>query len=143
MKVHILGSGGREHAMGWAFKKCGFEVYFYPGNAGTKRDGVNHPYKGLDTLKDLSEDDLILPGSEEFLVEGVANLKKNVFGPVREAARLESSKVFAKEFMKKYGIRTPRFEIARNSDELREKLKRFSPPYVIRRMGSRGERVCS
>ncbi len=142
MRVHVLGSGGREHAMGWAFKKCGFEVHFYPGNAGTKRDGVNHPYKGLDALKDLSEDDLILPGSEEFLVEGVANLKKNVFGPVREAARLESSKVFAKEFMKKYGIRTPRFEIARNPDELREKLKRFSPPYVIKADGlARGKGV--
>ncbi|MCD6551484.1 MAG: phosphoribosylamine--glycine ligase, partial [Thermotoga sp.] len=43
MRVHVLGSGGREHAIGWAFSQQGYEVHFYPGNAGTKRNGANHP----------------------------------------------------------------------------------------------------
>jgi len=50
-KVHILGSGGREHAIGWAFRRCGFEVHYYPGNAGTAKDGVNHSYDGYILLK--------------------------------------------------------------------------------------------
>ncbi|PLV59965.1 phosphoribosylamine--glycine ligase [Thermotoga sp. KOL6] len=142
MRVHVLGSGGREHAIGWAFSQQGYEVHFYPGNAGTKRDGVNHPYEGEKTIKSIPEEDLILPGSEEFLVEGVANWKSNVFGPIKEVARLEGSKVYAKFFMKKYGIRTARFEIAETPEELREKIKKFSSPYVVKADGlARGKGV--
>lgn len=142
MRVHILGSGGREHAIGWAFSQQGYEVHFYPGNAGTKRDGTNHPYEGEKTIKGISDEDVIIPGSEEYLVEGVANWKSNVFGPIKEVARLEGSKVFAKRFMKKYGIRTARFEVAETPEELKEKIKKFSPPYVIKADGlARGKGV--
>jgi phosphoribosylamine--glycine ligase len=142
VRVHILGSGGREHAIGWAFAKQGYEVHFYPGNAGTKRDGTNHLYEGEKTLKTIPEEDIVIPGSEEFLVEGVSNWRSNVFGPVKEVARLEGSKVYAKRFMKKYGIKTARFEVAETPEELREKIKKFSPPYVIKADGlARGKGV--
>ncbi|MCD6552214.1 phosphoribosylamine--glycine ligase [Thermotoga sp.] len=142
MRVHVLGSGGREHAIGWAFSQQGYEVHFYPGNAGTKRNGANHPYEGEKTIKSIPDEDLIIPGSEEYLVEGVANWKVNVFGPVREVAKLEGSKVFAKCFMKRYGIRTARFEVAETPEELKEKIKKFSPPYVIKADGlARGKGV--
>ncbi|PLV56271.1 phosphoribosylamine--glycine ligase [Thermotoga sp. SG1] len=142
MRVHVLGSGGREHAIGWAFSRQDYEVHFYPGNAGTKRDGTNHPYEGEKTIRSIPDEDIIIPGSEEYLVEGVANWSSNVFGPVKEVAKLEGSKVFAKRFMEKYSIRTARFEVAETPEELKEKIKKFSPPYVIKADGlARGKGV--
>ncbi len=136
-KVHILGSGGREHAIGWAFRRCGFEVHYYPGNAGTSKGGVNHSYDGLETVKRI-EEGLVIPGSEKYLVDGVANVSEMVFGPKAEVARLEGSKVFAKEFMRRHGIRTARFEVVHSPEELPDKLRNFSPPYVLKADGLAG-----
>ncbi len=128
-KVFILGSGGREHAIGWAFKNCGFEVFFSPGNAGTSEIGENVV---LESYEELSKFDLVIPGSENYLAFGVANGRNNVFGPIKEVAMLESSKAFAKEFMKKYEIRTARFKIVESVEFLSETLSEFNPPYVLK-----------
>lgn len=131
-RICILGSGGREYAIGWAFKKFGFDVYFYPGNAGTKNIGKNIQINNFD---ELSNFDMVIPGSEEFLVKGIADGKANVFGPDSKGARLEGSKCFAKTFMKKHGILTANFQIATDEISLYDALKAFKPPYVIKADG--------
>ena len=143
MKIHVIGTGGREHAIGWAFWRKKHEVFYYPGNAGTKKHGRNIPYEGLKTIKKIcSEDSIIIPGSEIYIVEGISNICDRSLAPTKEAARLESSKVFAKLFMKKYGIRTPRFEIVENPEQLDDTLRKFSPPYVLKIDGlARGKGV--
>lgn len=130
--VCILGSGGREHAIGWAFSKIGFQVYFHPGNAGTATIGKN---LNINNFDELDKFDLVIPGSEEFLVKGVANGKKNVFGPDQQAARLEGSKYFSKSFMKKYFIPSAKFKLATDKNTLSEALRYFNPPYVIKADG--------
>lgn len=130
--VLILGSGGREHAIGWAFKNAGFDVSFFPGNAGTKMVGKNIK---LDKLDLLEEFDIVIPGSEEYLVKGIADGRKNVFGPNSFGARLEGSKCFAKLFMERHSIPTAKFQIANNIVQLEDALKSFNPPYVIKADG--------
>lgn len=136
-KVLILGNGGREHAIGWAFKNVHFEVYFFPGNAGTKLIGENLNISEQEIFNTavLNDFDLVIPGSEDFLVKGVADGKENVFGPDSAGARLEGSKCFAKLFMEKYNIPTAKFQIAKNKVQLADALKFFSPPYVIKADG--------
>ncbi|MBT1247135.1 MULTISPECIES: phosphoribosylamine--glycine ligase [unclassified Thermosipho (in: thermotogales)] len=125
MEICILGSGGREHAIGYSFEKIGFEVFYAPGNGLT---GNN-----IDDIENFNG--LIIPGSEEYLAKGVAEKLKNVFGPTIQGAKLESSKIFAKKFMSKYNLPTPRFEIVENELELREKIRKFYPPYVLKADG--------
>ncbi|WP_448378113.1 phosphoribosylamine--glycine ligase [Fervidobacterium sp.] len=136
-RVLILGSGGREHAIGWAFKNAGCEVSFYPGNAGTKLVGKNLSINEAELFAGniLTEFDLVIPGSEDFLVKGIADGRTNVFGPDSAGAKLEGSKCFAKLFMEKYNIPTAKFQIARNKVQLVDALKSFTPPYVIKADG--------
>ncbi|ODN30273.1 phosphoribosylamine--glycine ligase [Fervidobacterium thailandense] len=128
-KVLILGSGGREHAIGWAFLQAGFQVDFYPGNAGTARCGRNVKVESWDAL---GEYDLVIPGSEEYLAMGVADGRPNVFGPDSKGAFLEASKCFAKSFMMKYDIPTARYEIADDEESLLKALEKFTPPFVLK-----------
>lgn len=138
MKVWILGSGGREHAIGWAFKECGHQVFFVPGNAGTENTGTNIPCGSIEEAKRIIKDrdneiDLLIPGSEDYIARGVADiLHDKAFAPKSKPALLEASKIFAKRFMKRYGIRTANFEVVESEGELEEKIKRFSPPYVLK-----------
>ncbi|MFN3691263.1 MAG: phosphoribosylamine--glycine ligase [Fervidobacterium sp.] len=141
--VCILGSGGREYAIGWAFKELGFKVYFYPGNAGTKYVGNNI---NITTFNELERFDLVIPGSEEFLVNGAADGRSNVFGPDSLGAKLEGAKCFAKKFMEKYTIPTSKFKIATNNEELKKILRYFNPPYVIKANGlaaGKGVIICN
>jgi len=130
--VLILGSGGREHAIGWAFKNAGFDVSFFPGNAGTKMVGKDIKLNNFDLLEEF---DIVIPGSEDYLVKGIADGRKNVFGPDSLGARLEGSKCFAKLFMERNGIPTAKFQIANNIVQLEDALKSFNPPYVIKADG--------
>ncbi len=130
MEVHVLGSGGREHAIGWAFWKAGFDVFYHPGNAGTKLHGKNMPYDSLEDVKKMKG--IVIPGSETFLAMGVADLSKNVLGPVKEMANLEASKAYAVDFAKRWGIKIPRSLVAEHPEELPGLLKHFEPPYVIK-----------
>jgi phosphoribosylamine--glycine ligase len=116
MNVLIVGSGGREHALGWAVRqsdKCD-KLYFAPGNAGTAALGENVAIAAADNaaLADFAERnaDFTIIGPEAALEAGVSDeLRKRglrVFGPSKDAARLETSKSYAKAFMKRYGIPT-------------------------------------
>ncbi len=115
MKVLIIGSGGREHALAWKLSKSPKvkELFIAPGNGGTASLGKNLPIKA-NNISDLLraalelQIDLTVVGPEGPLSDGIVDLfqKKGlrVFGPTRKAAMLESSKAFAKEIMEKFGI---------------------------------------
>ncbi len=119
ISVLIIGSGGREHALGWKISQSPYlkKLYFAPGNAGTALLGKNVPIKQkeIKTLLNFALEkkiDLTIVGPEEPLALGIVDLfLKNhilIFGPTKKAAQLESSKVFAVKFMKKYHIPHPR-----------------------------------
>lgn len=116
--VLIIGSGGREHALGWKFSKSTHvgKIYFAPGNAGTMLVGENVPIETTD-IKELAKFakekniSLTFVGPEVPLSMGIVDLfQKNglkIFGPNKKGAQLESSKAFSTEFLKKYNIPQP------------------------------------
>jgi len=117
MKILVIGSGGREHALLWKLAQSPrvTQLLCAPGNAGTAQLAVNHPVAatdlpGLVNLAKSERVDLTLVGPDDPLAAGIVDLFKKeglrVFGPVAAAARLESSKSFAKEFMLRHGIPT-------------------------------------
>jgi phosphoribosylamine--glycine ligase len=129
MDVLIIGSGGREHAIGWKIKKDNdIKTYFAPGNGGTD---INIGIKAddLDNLaKFAKEHDLFtIVGPEEPLAKGIVDVfNKNdlaILGPTREASILEASKVWAKEFMKRYGINTADFRVFDDPDDAKDYVK--------------------
>lgn len=120
MKVLIIGSGGREHALAWKISQSPMvkKIFCAPGNAGISQLAEIVPIK-LEKKEQLlkfaleNSIDLTVVGPEQPLNDGIVDLflEKNlkIFGPTQAAARLESSKVFAKEFMKKYKIPTANY----------------------------------
>jgi phosphoribosylamine---glycine ligase len=115
VKVLLVGSGGREHALAWRLAQDGTELHCAPGNPGIARLGRCHPVhaedpEGLLGLARELDADLVVVGPEAPLVAGVADaLRKNgvaVFGPSAAAARIEGSKAFAKDVMRAAGVPT-------------------------------------
>jgi len=152
MKVLILGSGGREHALAWkiAQSKLLKELYIAPGNAGTALVGMNVEIGVSDfqRIKNFVIDnkiDMLIVGPEQPLVEGIwdffkaDNKLKNVaiIGMSTAAAQLEGSKGFAKEFMNKYGIPTAKHQsfTEKTIEEGYLFLKSLKPPYVLKADG--------
>ncbi|WP_185873424.1 phosphoribosylamine--glycine ligase [Blattabacterium cuenoti] len=132
MKILILGEGGREHAIGKKLLEDNFDInlYFYPGNGGTKLIGHNIEKKcsilDLVNFSKKNNISLTIVGSEIFLMKKVVDLfqfhKLNIIGPNYNSSKLEGDRIFAKSFMKKYGIRTPKYETFYSYD----KAKNFS-----------------
>ena len=121
MKILVVGSGGREHALAWKLAQSERVqiVYVAPGNGGTARDSrlQNLPITDLGALAEFVTREniaLTVVGPETPLAGGIVNLFRarglKVFGPSKEAAQLESSKDFAKAFMKRHGIPTAEYE---------------------------------
>ena len=121
MKVLIVGSGGREHAMAWKMAQSSKiqQVYVAPGNGGTARDPnlINVPITDLTQLRQWAIDNnigLTLVGPEAPLAAGIVDDFRahglRIFGPTQAAAQLESSKAFSKAFMQRHGIPTAEFE---------------------------------
>lgn len=149
MKVLIVGGGGREHALAW--KLCrddpGLELIAAPGNPGIASLARCVPV-GVDKLKDLAHlaeeerVDLTIVGPEAPLEAGIANLFHTrglpIFGPTREAARLETSKRFAKELMVRAGIPTARAVQHTDAKEAKAALADFTSPVVIKASGLAG-----
>ncbi|MGO8815424.1 MAG: phosphoribosylamine--glycine ligase [Terriglobia bacterium] len=146
MKILVLGSGGREHALAWKLHESQQmeELYCAPGNAGIAQEAECVPVdltqtKAIVNLAKRVRADLTIVGPEAPLVAGVVDeFEKEglaIIGPSKAAARLEGSKIFAKEFMRRHNIPTARFEVAENFEQALNILARFPLPVVIKADG--------
>ena len=146
MKVLVLGSGGREHALVWKLKKSPrvTKLYCAPGNGGIADDAECLPadLKSLDSIVALAtrlQPDLTVVGPELPLTLGVVDEFTRrgwrVFGPTQAAARLESSKSFAKEFLQRHHIPTAPFAICDSIEQVRAALGHFHTPVVVKADG--------
>jgi phosphoribosylamine--glycine ligase len=146
MKVLILGSGGREHALAWAVARSPrvAAVVCAPGNGGMAQVARCVPVdlKDVDATVRLAEaekPDLTIVGPELPLSLGVVDeLQKRglrVFGPTRRAAMLETSKGFAKRFLQRHAIPTANYAVCASADELEKAIEVFHPPIVVKADG--------
>jgi len=146
MKILVVGSGGREHALAWKLAQSERVqmVYVAPGNGGTARDVrlENVPITDLNALADFVEKEhigLTVVGPEVPLAAGIVNLFRarglKVFGPTKEAAQLESSKDFAKAFMKRHGIPTAEYETFADAKAAHAFIDKVGAPIVIKADG--------
>ncbi len=148
MKVLVVGSGGREHALVWKLKQSPqvTALYCAPGNAGIAQDAEIVPLRvddirGLLAFAEKAKIDLTIVGPEVPLVLGIVDefvsRGRVVFGPSRAAARLEASKAFSKEFMARHHIPTARFRsfTTDKSDEAERYLETLSMPVVVKADG--------
>jgi len=148
MKILIIGSGGREHAMAWkvAASNKVTHIYVAPGNAGTALEAKTEnvaidplDINALITFAKEKQIDLTLVGPEAPLAAGIVDtFEKNhlpCFGPTQAAAQLETSKVFCKEFMKAEDIPTAAFATFTNKEKAFDYLKTPSFPIVIKASG--------
>ena len=144
MKVLVIGSGGREHALLWKLSQSPSvtELYAVPGNEGMADIASLVPVKSNEDILDfarLMQIDLTVAGPETVLTEGLADQFEAeglaFFGPPKAAARIEGSKSFAKSLMKKYGIPTAAYEVFTDEDKAVEYLKTQSFPIVIKADG--------
>ena len=159
VKILIVGSGGREHALAWKIAKSprAEKVYCAPGNGGTRLVAENIPLADTDIagLADFAEREkigLTVVGPEVPLTMGIVDEFERrglrVFGPSKKAAEIEGSKVFAKEFMNRHRIPTGRFKVADSFDEARKILAsgEFGFPVVVKADGlaaGKGVVVCA
>ncbi|ABI87889.1 phosphoribosylamine--glycine ligase [Burkholderia ambifaria AMMD] len=146
MKLLVVGSGGREHALAWKLAQSPRVqmVYVAPGNGGTAQDArlKNVDITSLDALADFAESEGVaftLVGPEAPLAAGIVNLFRarglKVFGPTREAAQLESSKDFAKAFMKRHGIPTADYETFSDAAAAHAYIDAKGAPIVVKADG--------
>ncbi|MES2128089.1 MAG: phosphoribosylamine--glycine ligase [Pseudomonadota bacterium] len=146
MKVLVVGSGGREHALAWKLAQSERiqMVYVAPGNGGTARDVrlVNVAITDPAALADFVVAEnigLTVVGPETPLAAGIVNLFRTrglkIFGPTKEAAQLESSKDFAKAFMQRHGIPTARYQTFSNIAEAHAYIDTHGAPIVIKADG--------
>ncbi|MCY6960485.1 phosphoribosylamine--glycine ligase [Clostridium brassicae] len=146
MKILVVGSGGREHAIVWKVSQSSLvdKIYCAPGNGGTevedKCENVNiSDIKELAKFAKEKEIDLTIVGPEVPLVEGIVDVFKEnnlkIFGPSKKAAALEGSKIYSKDFMKKYKVKTAEYEVFDNSKEAFNYIKTCSYPVVIKADG--------
>ena len=143
MKVGIIGSGGREHAICNSLKNSSkiTEIFCFPGNAGTENIAKNIilDLDNFETLKNFifeKEIDLIIIGPEKPLVDGLVDYLEqfniNVFGPNKIASQLEGSKIFTKQICEKFNIPTAKFGIFKNKNDAKHFLKNTNYPTVIK-----------
>ena len=143
MKVGIIGSGGREHAICETIKNSGKikKIFCFPGNAGTESiaENVNLNFENFENIKNFickNKIDLIIVGPEKPLVDGLVDyLEKfniKVFGPSKLASQLEGSKIFTKQICKKFNIPTAKFGIFQTPEEAKLFLKKTKYPIVIK-----------
>jgi len=146
MRILVVGSGGREHAIIWKISQSPLvtKIYAAPGNAGMEKLAECVPVSASDIPKLLQfaveqKVDLTVVGPEAPLVEGMVDLFQNrglsIFGPNKAAARLEGSKIFSKERMARYGIPTASFRIFTESKAAEDFINQNIPPFVVKADG--------
>ena len=148
MKILVIGSGGREHALAWKAAQDidVSEVFVCPGNAGTELEEkltnitIDHTY--FDSIEKFCHEQkiyLVIIGPEQPLVNGLTyflvSKNINVFGPSKAAAQLEGSKTFSKDFFKKYGIPTANYASFDNFDSASHHLDEIKYPTVVKADG--------
>ena len=157
MKVLVVGSGGREHAICMAVSKSKRvdKIYCAPGNAGISQLAELVPIKAMefDALADFAEKngiDFTIIGMDDPLVGGVVDVFEKrglkVFGPNKSAAILEGSKAFSKDLMKKYNIPTAAYENFDNANDAIEYIKKAKMPIVLKADGlalGKGVLICN
>lgn len=145
MNILVIGKGGREHAIVRAVQKFS-SCYSFPGREGFGVDQLktSHADKAEDLVSEMKKKqiDLVVIGPEAELSRGWSDVFRShyfsVFGPSQQAAQLESSKIFAKKFMKKAGIPTAQYFVVQSVKEALEQAQKFSPPYVLKADGLAG-----
>jgi phosphoribosylamine--glycine ligase len=147
--VLVIGSGGREHALVWKLRQSPRveRVYCVPGNGGicAEAECVPGDVRNLDSLLEAArrvEPELTVVGPELPLALGVVDEFQRrglpIFGPTAAAARLESSKGYAKQFMHRHHIPTARYAICNSNDEVKQALEHFHAPIVVKADGLTG-----
>ena len=152
MRILLLGSGGREHALAWKLAKSSQleELFIAPGNAGTKNHGTNinidvNDFKAVKDCALTNEIDMIVVGPEDPLVNGIVDYFEAdetvkhipIIGPNKKAAQLEGSKDFAKQFMQRHNIPTAKYGTF-TKETLSEGLlflEKMKAPYVLKADG--------
>lgn len=146
MRILLIGSGGREHAIAWKLAQSQkvSKIYCAPGNGGTsmenKCENLNISKKE-ELLKFALENniDLTVVGPEGPLCEGIVDLFKEkelkIFGPSKDGARLEGSKIFSKDFMRKYDVKTAKYETFYSSEDALEYISSCEYPVVLKADG--------
>jgi phosphoribosylamine--glycine ligase len=145
-KILILGAGGgREHALGWKIAQSpnAGQIFFMPGNAGTEKIGTN--VEKITDMRDLmrfvkkKEIDITLAVSDDILAWGIVNEFERaglrIWGPTRQAAQIEWSKSFSKDFMKRHNLPTAKFETFNDFEKAKEYITKQSLPIVIKADG--------
>lgn len=146
-RVLLIGGGGREHALAWKLAHSDHvsRIFVAPGNAGTQSIAKVTNVSSTEVNCSLNEDvvkfckenqiDFVVVGPEAPLANGIADELHKAeimcFGPVKMAARIESSKAFAKEFMKRHGIPTARFENFTDFEKAIEHIKNADYPALV------------
>jgi phosphoribosylamine--glycine ligase len=156
MKVGIIGSGGREHAICFSLNKSPKikQIYCFPGNAGTSKiaENISIDLEDFDGLKNFiisNKIDLVIVGPEKPLVNGIVDFLEehniSVFGPNKSASQLEGSKIFTKNLCKKYQIPTAKFGIFKNINDALHFINDANYPLVIKADGlasGKGVYIC-
>lgn len=156
MKILVIGSGGREHALAWKISQSPMvdQIFCAPGNAGTQEHAVNVdiPADDINALLAFALEnkiDLTVVGPEVALVAGIVDLFDakglRIFGPNKKAAQIEGSKVFSKDFMLKYSIPTAQSGIFDNMDKAIQYIEEMGAPIVVKADGlaaGKGVMVC-
>ncbi len=146
MKILVIGSGGREHALVWKIKqsKKVETIFCAPGNAGISKmaDCVDIAVTDVEKLLKFAKKekiDLTVVGPESSLVVGIVDVfEKNglrIFGPTMKAAELEGSKVFSKKFLEKYNIPTAAFKVFKDSNKAKKYIESHGAPIVVKADG--------
>jgi phosphoribosylamine--glycine ligase len=143
VKILVIGRGGREHALVWklAFNK-NVSIYCVPGNGGIEENARCFQLNRIDQILDFAlreKIDITIVGPENYLVDGIADKFEErglrVFGPRKQAALVEGSKVFAKILMAKYGIPTASFKIFDDPDSAEKYISEIDKPVVVKADG--------
>lgn len=139
MKILVIGSGGREHAIAWRLSREGHQIFAAPGNPGIAQVATILPSTEYLSVAESIAPDLTVVGPEVPLVAGIVDQFRarglTIFGPTQENAQLEGSKIYAKEFMQRVGIPTARFVRPESGEAAIEALARFDYPVAVKADG--------
>jgi phosphoribosylamine--glycine ligase len=139
VKILVIGGGGREHAIAWRLSLEGHQIFAAPGNPGIAESAQLIETADYAAAAESIAADLTVVGPETPLADGIVDRFRarglRIFGPSQEQAQLESSKIYAKEFMRRAEIPTARFVRANSYEEAAAALRQFSLPVVIKADG--------